>query len=209
MAIPISHSAQPLFLFDYRGYTNTLHSYIAFTVRQRLFTAFTKYGLCVVNDIPLRKESIPFLSPQLRAWVDCSVSTRRPFSCMFPIDQKEGKNPAFTVRTGGDSSAKPPGERNTAEGKKTVFSPQGTRDRSETFAAWPAEQCCSLSLPCSAGAAQASGLCSGERGLACSPRSEKGHTRCHPHPGEGAHTAFPCREKAHTVFPCRENGHTR
>lgn len=107
MAIPTSHAPQPLFLFDYRGYTNTLHCYTAFTVRQRLFTAFTKYGLCVVNDTPLWKESVPFLSPQNRAWVNCRENTCQRFSFMFPIYQNEGENLAFADRAGGDFSAYP------------------------------------------------------------------------------------------------------
>lgn len=193
MPIPMSHSAQPLFLFDYRGYTNTLQSHRASAVRQRLFTGFTKYGLCVVNDIPLQKESTPFLSPQLTAWVDCSASTCRPFSCMCTTGQKEGENPAIAVRTGGDSCAKPPGENNTGDGKKAVLSPQGTRDRSDTCASRPAEQRCSLSLPCSAGATHTSGgaagreappgPCSGDRERTAFPAAGIGSA--HAAPGAG------------------------
>lgn len=57
--------------------------------RQRLFTAFTKYGLCAVNDPPQWKESAPFLSPQLRAWAGRCQNTRRR-SRTSPIQHSEG-----------------------------------------------------------------------------------------------------------------------
>lgn len=76
-AIPISHASQPLFSPWFQGHASVSRCYMALPGRQRLFTAFTKYGLCAVNDPPHWKESTPFLSPQLRAWAGRCQNTRR------------------------------------------------------------------------------------------------------------------------------------
>lgn len=179
MAIPISHAAQPLLLFDYRGYTNTLHCYTAFTVRQRLFTAFTKYGLCVANDTPLWKESVPFLSPQNRAWVDCWENTSAFFLHVSHLPERRGKScPCTWSRWRLQCLSLNPWEEKRGESEEdTVLPAQERRDRTETSLACRAEQYCFFSPSLGSGSCTSVwGSAAGKEGPFLPPRLGEGLT---------------------------------